>query len=53
MKKIQLDSFQVTKIFDENCSQQKLFEEILEEPTNDIFNGSNWLFCTYGLTNSG
>jgi len=47
------NEYEVTKIFDDTCSQQKLFEEILEEPTNEIFNGSNWLFCTYGLTNSG
>jgi len=43
----------VTRIFNENCSQQELFEQILEEPTNEIFTGSNWLFCTFGLTNSG
>jgi hypothetical protein len=43
----------VTRIFDHCCSQQELFEQILEQPTNEIFTGSNWLLCTLGLTNSG
>jgi hypothetical protein len=45
--------FQVTRIFDHNCTQQELFEQILEQPTDEIFTGSNWLLCTLGLTNSG
>ncbi len=45
--------FQVTRIFDHHCTQQELFEQILDQPTNEIFTGSNWLFCTLGLTNSG
>ncbi len=43
----------VTRIFDQYCTQQELFEQILDQPTNEIFTGSNWLFCTLGLTNSG
>jgi hypothetical protein len=46
-------SFKVSRIFDDRCTQQELFEEILEQPTNEIFTGSNWLLCTLGLTNSG
>jgi len=45
--------FKVTRIFDHHCTQQELFEQILEQPTNEIFTGSNWLLCTLGLTNSG
>lgn len=44
---------QVTKIFDYRCTQQGLFEQILLQPTNEFFTGSNLLLCTLGLTNSG
>lgn len=47
------NEYQVTRIFDQDCTQQHLFEQTLEQPTNEIFTGSNWLLCTYGLTNSG
>ncbi|CAF3730563.1 unnamed protein product, partial [Adineta steineri] len=47
------NEYQVTRIFNQYCTQQELFEQILEQPTNEIFTGSNWLFCTLGLTNSG
>jgi hypothetical protein len=43
----------VTRIFDQHCTQQELFKQILDQPTNEIFTGSNWLLCTLGLTNSG
>ncbi|CAF0894391.1 unnamed protein product [Rotaria sordida] len=47
------NEYEVTKIFDHQCSQQELFEQILAQPTNEIFTGSNLLLCTLGLTNSG
>ncbi|CAF3446393.1 unnamed protein product [Rotaria sp. Silwood1] len=47
------NEYEVTRIFDHNCTQQELFEQILEQPTDEIFTGSNWLLCTLGLTNSG
>ena len=43
----------MTHIFDHQCNQQDLFEQILEQPTNEVFSGANWLLCTLGLTNSG
>lgn len=47
------NEYAVTKIFDHRCTQHHLFEQVLQEPTEDIFNGNNWLFSTLGLTNSG
>ncbi|CAF4665279.1 unnamed protein product [Rotaria sp. Silwood1] len=47
------NEYEVSRIFDHRCTQQELFEQILEQPTNEIFTGSNWLLCTLGLTNSG
>ncbi|CAF3672398.1 unnamed protein product [Rotaria socialis] len=47
------NEYEVTRIFDHNCTQQELFEQILEQSTDEIFTGSNWLLCTLGLTNSG
>lgn len=47
------NEYEVTRIFDHVCTQQELFEQILEQPTDEIFTGSNWLLCTLGLTNSG
>ena len=47
------NEYAVTKIFDHCCSQHDLFEEILQQPTDDLFRGNNWLFSTLGLTNSG
>lgn len=47
------NEYEVTRIFDHTCTQQELFEQILEQPTDEIFTGSNWLLCTLGLTNSG
>ena len=47
------NEYVVTKIFDDRCTQHNLFEQILQEPTNEIFHGTNWLFSTLGLTNSG
>ncbi|CAF2647248.1 unnamed protein product [Rotaria sp. Silwood2] len=47
------NEYEVTRIFDHNCTQEELFEQILEQSTDEIFTGSNWLLCTLGLTNSG
>ncbi|CAF2893478.1 unnamed protein product [Rotaria sp. Silwood2] len=47
------NEYEVSRIFDHRCTQKELFEQILEQPTNEIFTGSNWLLCTLGLTNSG
>ncbi|CAF3938214.1 unnamed protein product [Adineta steineri] len=47
------NEYEVSRIFDDSCTQKELFEQILEQPTNEIFTGSNWLLCTLGLTNSG
>ncbi|CAF1264829.1 unnamed protein product [Adineta ricciae] len=47
------NEYEVSRIFDESCTQQELFEQILKQPTNEVFTGSNWLLCTLGLTNSG
>jgi len=47
------NEYEVTRIFDYHTTQQELFEQILEQPTDEIFTGSNWLLCTLGLTNSG
>ncbi|CAF3868168.1 unnamed protein product [Rotaria sordida] len=50
---VSCNEYEVTRIFDHHCTQKELFEQILEQPTNEIFTGSNWLLCTLGLTNSG
>ncbi|CAF0947630.1 unnamed protein product [Adineta ricciae] len=50
---ISYNEYEVTRIFNQECTQQELFEQILQEPTDEIFTGSNWLLCTLGLTNSG
>ena len=47
------NEYAVTKIFDRHCTQGDLFEQILQQPTDEIFHGTNWLFSTLGLTNSG
>ncbi|CAF3451228.1 unnamed protein product [Rotaria socialis] len=47
------NEYEVTQIFDDQCKQKELFEQILAQPTNEIFTGSNLLLCTLGLTNSG
>ena len=44
---------QVTRIFDPRCTQNDLFQQSLAQPVDDVFSGTNWLFCTLGLTNSG
>ncbi|CAF0886236.1 unnamed protein product [Didymodactylos carnosus] len=47
------NEYEVTRVFNENCTQQEFYSSTFEIPTNEVFEGSNWLLFTMGLSNSG
>jgi len=46
-------NFEFSRIFDEDTTQKRLFEETLRPRLRDFCDGENCLLFTYGVTNSG
>ncbi|CAF0970877.1 unnamed protein product, partial [Didymodactylos carnosus] len=47
------NEYEVTRVFNEQCTQEEFYSQTFEMPTNAVFEGSNWLLFTMGLSNSG